>query len=80
MTKVFILLAVLLIFTGALLIAVPRDVGSISRGPAGAAKGSMAYVTQARDLAEQVNAPLSILFGLISLFYSRRTYLAQNKR
>ena len=30
-----------------------------------------------RAVAEQVNAPLSILFGLISLWYSRRSYLVQ---
>lgn len=34
-------------------------------------------LTKARDIAEQVNAPLSILFGLMSLFYTRRTYLAR---
>ena len=29
---------------------------------------------RARDIAEQINAPLSILFGLVSLVYSRRSY------
>ena len=33
-----------------------------------------AYLLRARELAEQVNAPLSILFGLVSLYYSRRSY------
>ena len=80
MSKFFILLAVLLIFTGALLIAVPRDVApAATRGPA-AAQSSMTFIGQARNFAEQVNAPLSILFGLISLFYSRRTYLAQSNK
>ena len=31
-------------------------------------------IARAREIAEQVNAPLSILFGLVSLVYSRRTY------
>jgi len=33
-----------------------------------------AFIARAREIAEQANAPLSILFGLISLFYSRRSY------
>ena len=32
---------------------------------------------QARNLAEQVNAPLSILFGLVSLYYSRKRYITE---
>ena len=80
MSKIFAFLAILLIFTGALILAVPREVTTTTRGPAGAAKSGITLVAQARDLAEQVNAPLSILFGLISLFYSRRTYLAQSHR
>ena len=75
MSKIFALLAVLLILTGAVLIAVPREQPATTRGP-NVQQVVTAY-TQVRNLAEQVNAPLSILFGLISLFYSRRTYLAQ---
>ena len=29
------------------------------------------------NLAEQVNAPLSILFGLVSLYYSRKRYITE---
>ena len=78
MSKMFAVLAVLLILTGALILAVPREVAPISRGPA--VQTSVSLFAKARDVAEQVNAPLSILFGLISLFYSRRTYLAQSNR
>jgi uncharacterized membrane protein len=90
MSKMFLFLAVLLIFTGALLMAVPREsamvpanVPSASRAPGvpvAAQRGAVTFLSQARDVAEQVNAPLSILFGLVSLFYSRRTFLAQANR
>lgn len=90
MSKIFGVLAVLLILTGVIVLAVPREAPpvaiSATRGPAAAAPASqsvsqaVSMLSKARDLAEQVNAPLSILFGLISLFYSRRTYLAQGKR
>ena len=77
MSKFFILLAVLLIFTGALLLAVPRDVmPAATRGST--APQAVSLLSTARTYAEAVNAPLSILFGLVSLFYSRRTYLAQS--
>ena len=76
MTKFFILLAILMILTGTLMLAVPREAtGVITRS----APAQVTFIGKARDLAEQVNAPLSILFGLISLFYSRRTYLAQSQ-
>ena len=35
---------------------------------------------QVREWSEKANAPLSILFGLISLFYTRRTYHLQRAR
>ena len=77
MSKFFMLLAILLIFTGALLLAVPREVIPVaSRGAV--TTQSVTLVTKARDVAELVNAPLSILFGLLSLFYSRKTFLAQS--
>ena len=83
MTKIFAVLAVLLILTGAVLLAVPRETApaAATRGPGAApAVQTITMLSKARELAEQVNAPLSILFGLISLYYSRRTYLAQGKR
>jgi hypothetical protein len=76
MSKIFLLLAVALIATGILVLAVPRDEGSTgarSLSPQ-AVTETPPYLLKARDLAEQVNAPLSILFGLVSLYYSRRTY------
>jgi hypothetical protein len=82
MTKIFALLAVALIATGLLILAVPQEEGSTgarSLSPQ-AVSQTPVYLLKARDLAEQVNAPLSILFGLVSLYYSRRTYLINKTR
>jgi hypothetical protein len=76
MSKLFALLAVALIATGILVLAVPREEGATgarSLSPQ-AVSDTPAYLLRARELAEQVNAPLSILFGLVSLYYSRRSY------
>jgi hypothetical protein len=76
MSKIFALLAVALIATGILILAVPREEGSTgarSLSPQ-AVSDTPVYLLKARDFAEQVNAPLSILFGLVSLYYSRRSY------
>jgi hypothetical protein len=76
MSKIFALLAVALIATGALVLAVPKEEGvpgARSLSPQ-AVSDTPAYLLRARELAEQVNAPLSILFGLVSLYYSRRSY------
>lgn len=80
MSKIFALLAVLLILSGALLLAVPREEPRASRGLAPEAIAVPSLVAQAREIAEQVNAPLSIVFGLVSLFYSRRSYLVNRER
>jgi hypothetical protein len=82
MSKIFALLAVALIATGLLVLAVPRDEGSTgarSLSPQ-AVSDTPAYLLKAREFAEQVNAPLSILFGLVSLYYSRRTYHVSKAR
>lgn len=76
MSKIFALLAVALIATGLLILAVPREqssTGARSLSPQ-AVSDVPHYLLNARDIAEQVNAPLSIVFGLVSLFYSRRSY------
>lgn len=81
MSKIFALLALLLIATGIVLLAVPKDApggGERSLSPEVAAVPAM--VAQAREIAEQVNAPLSIVFGLVSLFYSRRSYQVNKAR
>jgi hypothetical protein len=81
MSKIFALLAVGLILSGALLLAVPREgdpasARSLSVNPSAVPP----IVNRARDIAEQINAPLSILFGLVSLYYSRRSYHVNKAR
>lgn len=81
MSKIFALLALLLIATGIILMAVPKeDAGNGTRSLAPESIAAPAIVNQARELAEQVNAPLSIVFGLVSLFYSRRSYQVNKAR
>ncbi len=89
MSKIFALLAVLLIVTGILVLAVPREAGQpmaprpeSSLSPQAMKHGTDAQslLRRARDIAEQANAPLSILFGLVSLYYSRRTYNINRER
>ncbi len=77
MTKIFAALAVLLILSGVLVLALPRPEtgGSGPRGIAPTAQQAPTAVAMIRNIAEQANAPLSILFGIVSLYYSRRTYL-----
>ena len=76
MKTIFALFAVLLIATGVVLLAIPREepqrATTRSVGPQ-----VISYAVRARDLAEQVNAPLSILFGIVSLYYSRKRYLVE---
>lgn len=80
MSKIFALLAVILIASGALILAVPKPtvVAEKSAGrslaPQAAPNEPPTLVGRARELAENINAPLSILFGFISLYYSRRSY------
>lgn len=78
MTKIFALLALLLIASGALILAVPKPAApppSAERSLTPTAVPPPTLVDQAREIAEKVNAPLSIVFGLVSLYYSRRTYV-----
>lgn len=78
MTKIFALLAVLLIASGVIVLAVPKSAAPPAATERGMAPQSTPLPTladQARDIAEKVNAPLSIVFGLVSLYYSRRTYV-----
>jgi hypothetical protein len=81
MSKIFALLAILLIATGIVLMAVPKTApGADTRSISPESIAAPALVNQARELAEQVNAPLSIVFGLVSLFYSRRSYQVNKAR
>lgn len=74
MSKIFALLAILLILTGVIVLAVPSNEPTGARSLAPTAVEVPGYLMRARELAEDLNAPLSILFGLVSLVYSRRSY------
>lgn len=80
MSKIFALLAIGLILSGVLLLAVPREGDSAPRSLSVNPSAVPPIVNSARDIAEQINAPLSILFGLLSLYYSRRTYHVSKAR
>lgn len=79
MAKIFALLGIVLILSGAILLAVPRQQAPAPRSATPSIGVQVqqvpAVITTIRSLAEQANAPLSILFGLMSLYYTRRTYL-----
>jgi hypothetical protein len=78
MSKIVALFAILAILSGAVILAVPRQPEAVTRGPG--VTPTQNIIAQVREIADQVNAPLSIVFGLISLYYTRRTYLAQAKK
>lgn len=78
MRMIFAVLALLLILTGVVLLAVPREQPAVvTRGIN--VQQVVTWYSQVRGLAEQVNAPLSIVCGLFSLYYSRKRYVAQVK-
>ncbi len=76
MRIIFAVFGLALIITGAVLLLIPRE------EPRAATRGVNAQqvvslAMRARDIADQVNGPLSIVFGLISLYYSRRRYIVE---
>ncbi|MCH9765769.1 MAG: hypothetical protein K0U34_07240 [Alphaproteobacteria bacterium] len=92
MRTTFAILGILLIASGAIILGAPYASGpsapvagvdqdgaqtrSLSkRKPFGRSRGT--WFDQVRTLAEKANAPLSIVFGFMSLYYTRRTYHAQ---
>ena len=75
MTKIFVLLAIVLILSGGLVLFGPQAEQMATRSLAPEAVSvAPTLIARAREIAELANAPLSILFGLVSLFYSRRSY------
>lgn len=77
MSKLITLFAVLLILVGVVLVAVPRQEAGGTRGLAPQGIEVPGILVTVRDIADEVQAPLSILFGLISLYWNRKTYLKQ---
>ena len=79
MRWIFAVFGLALIITGAVLLLVPREEAprAQTRGAVGPQVVSLAM--RARDVADQVNGPLSILFGVISLYYSRKRYIVEKE-
>lgn len=76
MRILFAVFGLALIITGAVLLLVPREEQRAqTRGINTQQVVSLAV--RARDIADQVNGPLSIVFGLISLWYSRKRYIVE---
>ena len=76
MRIIFAVFGLALIITGAVLLLVPREQPTAqTRGVNPQQVVSLAM--RARDVADQVNGPLSIVFGLISLYYSRKRYIVE---
>jgi hypothetical protein len=80
MSKIFALLAIILILTGIVVLAGPyveSEMATRSLAPETAPLTSI--FTQLRQAAEAVQAPLSILFGVVSLYWNRKNYLRQQR-
>lgn len=75
MRIIFAVFGLALIITGAVILLVPREEPRAQTRSLSPQVISLA--TRVRDAADQVNGPLSIVFGLISLFYSRKRYIAE---
>ena len=77
MRIVFAVLGVLLVLTGVVLVMVPREDAARAQSRTINAQQVVSLAVRARDLADQVNGPLSIVFGLASLWYTRRRYVVE---
>ena len=77
MRMLFGLLAVLLILTGAALLAIPPPEPPAATRGVPTVQQVVSVYGRIRGIAEVVNAPLSILFGLVSLYYTRLRYLQE---
>lgn len=76
MRLIFAVFGLALIIVGGILLLVPREEQRAqTRGVN--AQQVVSLAARARDVADQVNGPLSIVFGLISLYYSRKRYIVE---
>jgi hypothetical protein len=78
MYRLFAVVGIALILLGGVLFAMPRD--QKTEALRRSAPAPVGIVAQLRNIAEVANAPLSILFGLLSLYYSRKRYVAERNR
>ncbi len=86
MSKGLVAAAILLLLTGLAVIFLPLYLPAMPRGGAhteslGVSMTQMQVaLARIRDLAEQVNAPLSVIVALMSLYYSRRGYMIKKRQ
>ena len=86
MYKILVAFAALLLVSALAVIFLPIYLPAAPRGVAhtesiGVNMTQMqVMLAQVRQVAEQVNAPLSVVVALLSLYYSRRGYLVQKRR
>ena len=86
MYKAMIGFALLLLVSALAVMFLPLYLPAMPRGGAntesiGVTMTQMqATLAQVRQVADQVNAPLSVVVALMSLYYSRRGYLVQKRR
>ncbi len=78
MRLIFAVFGLALIIVGGILMLIPREEPRAQTRSVGPQVISMA--TRVRDVADQVNGPLSIVFGLISLYYSRKRYIVERDK
>ena len=79
MYRLFAVIGIALILLGVALFAMPSispTVETMRRSPA----PPTSIISQLLTLADRYNAPLSILFGAMSLYYSRKRYLVERDK
>ncbi len=81
MYKLFALFAIIIIVTGVVVLAVPKsDPVATTRSLTPEEMTVPSVLVWVRDIAEDVQAPLSILFGIVSLYWNRKNYVRQRER
>lgn len=85
MYKGLIAAAVLLLISGLAVTFLPLYLPSAPRGAGLESVGTrmtqmQVVLAQIKQVAEQINAPLSVVVALMSLYYSRRRYVAEKQR
>ncbi len=81
MYKLFALFAIIIIVTGVVVLAVPKsDPVATTRSLTPEEVTVPGVLVWVRDIAEDVQAPLSILFGIVSLYWNRKNYVRQREQ
>lgn len=79
MRIIFAVFGLALILVGGIILLVPREEQRAQTRSINTQQ-VMSLAGRVRDVADQVNGPLSIVFGLISLYYSRKRYIVERDK